>query len=441
MNGANRLRLFDLTMIVIGLVIGMGIFRTSVDAASAASAPLVYFAAWIIGGFISICGAMTYAEIGARYPVTGAYYRVFSYAYHPAIAFAINISILVSNAASIGGVALIGAGYVLPVFTENSSPLMEQAVAISAILLFFFINLKGLRLSSNTQNVLMIIKICMLLVVIGALFLPDIHQADLKSLAVLPDETLTETISSLGVALVAVSFSYGGYQQTINFGSEVNAAQRNIPRAINRGMLVVIVLYLLTNLSYYFVLGYDNLQTSREVAATVIGKMFGNEGSVIFSLFLFLSVLAYVNVNLLSNPRVMYAMSTDGVFPRSFAKRNEHSGVYSISLAVYTLVSILVVFFAETFERILSFSIFLDCFGFVASGIALFILRKRTRELDGKVYNIRWYPLIPILFIAAYVFVGAAIAVNTPSIAGTGMVVLVVSGLAYFLIRNRAGQP
>ena len=98
-------------------------------------------------------------------------------------------------------------------------------------------------------------------------------------------------------------------------------------------------------------------------------------------------------------------------------------------------------FFAETFERILSFSIFLDCFGFVASGIALFILRRRTRELDGKVYNIRWYPLIPILFIAAYVFVGAAIAVNTPSIAVTGMVVLIVSGLAYFLIRNRAGRP
>ena len=103
-----KLGLFDLTMIVIGLVIGMGIFRTAKDSATASLTPSIYFAAWIVGGLVALCGALTYAEIGSRYPVTGGYYKIFSYAYHPSLAFALNCSILISNAASISGVALIG---------------------------------------------------------------------------------------------------------------------------------------------------------------------------------------------------------------------------------------------------------------------------------------------------------------------------------------------
>src|SRR5215510_15859240 len=105
-----KLSLFDFTMIVVGLVIGMGIFRTAATSAKYALNPEIYFTAWIVGGLIALCGALTYAEIGSRYPVTGGYYKVFSYAYHPSIAFALNSSILISNAASISGVALIGAG-------------------------------------------------------------------------------------------------------------------------------------------------------------------------------------------------------------------------------------------------------------------------------------------------------------------------------------------
>ena len=111
----NKLNLFSITMIVIGLVIGMGIFRTSKDAAEAALNPTMFFTAWIVGGLVAFCGALTYAEIGSRYPITGGYYKVFSYAYHPSIAFAINCIILVSNAASVAGVALIGSEYIAPI--------------------------------------------------------------------------------------------------------------------------------------------------------------------------------------------------------------------------------------------------------------------------------------------------------------------------------------
>ena len=114
MTAKNKLGLFSLTMIVIGLVIGTGIFRTSKDAAEAAATPTIFFAAWIVAGLVAICGALTYAEIGSRYPVTGGYYKIFSYAYHPSLAFGINAIILISNAASLSGVALIGSEYITP---------------------------------------------------------------------------------------------------------------------------------------------------------------------------------------------------------------------------------------------------------------------------------------------------------------------------------------
>src|SRR5687767_6053607 len=149
MTAKNKLNLFSLTMIVIGLVIGMGIFRTSKDAANAALTPSIFFAAWIFGGIVAFCGALTYAEIGSRYPVTGGYYKIFSYAYHPSLAFAINCSILISNAASISGVALIGAGYIKNVFMPGSGVAVDMTIAITAIAIFYGVNTAGLRLSAK----------------------------------------------------------------------------------------------------------------------------------------------------------------------------------------------------------------------------------------------------------------------------------------------------
>src|SRR5215469_7608636 len=177
MTTKNKLGLFPLTMIVIGLVIGMGIFRTSKDAASAALTPSIFFAAWIIGGLVAFSGALTYAEIGSRYPVTGGYYRVFSYAYHPSIAFALNCSILISNAASISGVALIGAGYISKVLIgPDAANWIKVSIAMAAIFIFYGVNMLGLVMSARAQSVLMLIKIGMLLLVIIALFNPAIYD-------------------------------------------------------------------------------------------------------------------------------------------------------------------------------------------------------------------------------------------------------------------------
>ncbi|WP_290708777.1 amino acid permease, partial [Flavihumibacter sp. CACIAM 22H1] len=236
---SNQLRLFDLTMIVVGLVIGMGIFRTATDAASASLSPTVYFAAWIAGGVIALCGALTYAEIGSRYPVTGGYYKIFAACYHPSIAFAINCIILISNAASLAGVALIGSEYLSQlIFEEPATDLVKSLIAMSAIVVFYFVNLAGLRMSSQTQNVLMLIKISMVLVLIGALFFPGAPEPVPASAAPAAPASFSSLLYSFGIALIAVSFTYGGYQQTINFGEEVKDARKTIPRGIFIGILL-----------------------------------------------------------------------------------------------------------------------------------------------------------------------------------------------------------
>src|SRR5688572_28762709 len=248
---SNKLNLFSLTMIVIGLVIGMGIFRTSSDAANAAITPNVFFFAWVAGGLIALCGALTYAEIGSRLPVTGGYYKVFAECYHPSIAFAINCIILVSNAASLSGVALIGSEYISQIiFTTEPTSFVKALVAMSAIDLFYGVNLMGLRMSSQTQNILMIIKIGLVVLLISSLFFSSNYASQTLN-TIIPDPAWSDYVKSFGIALIAVSFTYGGYQQTINFGGEVENPRKTIPRGIFIGILVIIALYLAVSFAYY----------------------------------------------------------------------------------------------------------------------------------------------------------------------------------------------
>ncbi len=437
-----KLGLFDLTMIVVGLVIGMGIFRTASDAANAAVTPAVFFIAWVAGGLIALCGALTYAEIGSRFPITGGYYKVFAECYHPSIAFAINCIILISNAASMSGVSLIGSEYIAQVvFKTDPEPIVKAFIAMVPILIFYGVNLMGLRMSAKTQNVLMIIKIGMLVLLISSIFFP-MDDAVQTTTTIAKQYSWSDYIKSFGIALIAVSFTYGGYQQTINFGEEVNNPRKTIPRGIFIGIIVIITLYLAVSFAYYNAIGFENLKTSRGIASIVAEKMFGPTGRYVSSVLLFIAVLAYVNVLLLSNPRVMYAMSKDGILPAAFKKRNEQKDVLTISLTAFAAIGIIVLFFAKTFDKILGFTIFLDSIGMATSAATIFILRKRTKHLDGTgIYKMSLYPLLPLIFIAAYIFVGISIWVNTPELAWTGIAVFAAFLLIYFLVtRGRGGS-
>lgn len=438
MSGKNKLGLFSFTMIVIGLVIGMGIFRTAATSAKDAMNPSVYFSAWIVGGLVALCGALTYAEIGSRYPVTGGYYKVFAKAYHPSIAFAINCVILVSNAASLSGVALIGSGYILKLFPGEWTDIHKALLSCVAIIIFYGINLRGLRISSRTQNVLMMIKITMILVLIAALFFPGHYAEQAPAAAGSGSYSTMDWIKSLGVSLIAVSFTYGGYQQTINFGHDVDKPSKNIPRGIFIGISVIILLYLLANLSYYNLVGFERMKNEKEVAYVVMDKVFGTRGAEIFSAFLFLGVLAYVNGLLMSNPRVMYAMGEDGSLPRIFAKQNEKNSVLTFSLTVFAALCIIILFFSQQFEKILTFTIFLDCFGMVLSSATIFWFRKKTKDLDGTgIYKMKLFPLMPVIFITAYLFVGTSIAIADTQAAAIGVGVLAAFTAIYFIFNHK----
>lgn len=454
-----KLSLFDFTMIMVSLVIGMGIFRTPINVAQASPNTTVFFAAWLVGGIIALCGALTYAEIGSRLPVTGGYYKIFAYAYHPSIAFSINCVILISNAASLAAVALVGGEYItgilLPLAHDHpnlqillSSTALQNtriSIAILAILIFYGVNLSGLRVSAHTQNWLTLIKITLILLLIAPLFLYT-ETPSLPTLLPAPASPLSvyESLKAFGLGLIAVSFTYGGYQQTINFGAEVHNPTQNIPRGIFLGIAIIISLYLTINIAYLHVIGFAALQHSSNIAAIMANKILGPSAEQILSVFLFLGVLAYVNVMLLSNPRVMYAMSQDGILPPIFGQRHLKTDVLQVSLSVFAGLGIIIVFWAQEFDKILNFTIFLDCFGLMLSAATLFILRKRTQHLDDTgIYKMRLYPLMPLLYILAYCFVASSIALdyqNNGNAALVGLSVMLCCMAGYFVLTHFSQQ-
>ena len=208
-------------------------------------------------------------------------------------------------------------------------------------------------------------------------------------------------------------------------------------RGIFIGILIIISLYLAVSYAYYNAIGFEQLKTSRGIASIVVEKMFGPTGRTVASVLLFIAVLAYVNVLLLSNPRVMYAMSRDGILPKAFQKKEEKKEVLTTSLTVFAAMGIIVLFFAKEFDQILGFTIFLDSIGMATSAATIFILRKRTKHLDGTgIYKMKWYPLLPLIFIAAYIFVGTSIAFNTPDLALIGTAVFAAFLIIYFVVRS-----
>jgi len=429
------LNLFSLTIIVISLVIGMGIFKTPATIAAKSGTPAIFYAVWIIGGIIALFGALVFAEIGTRLPVVGAYYKVFSYCYHPAVGFTINILILISNAASLAVVALIGADYVSDLlFGRPSGELFNVSISMLAVGLFYVVNLLGLRTSSNTQNILLIIKIGLIVLLISSLFTgKTVEPHAYNTTAPLYKYDGTNTLLLLVVSMVAVSFTYGGYQQTINFGGEVNKTG-TLQKSIIIGILVVLCLYLAISYTYVQVIGFDKMKNATAIGALLCEAWFGKIGGKVFDVCMFVSVLAYVNVLLMSNPRVMFAMSTDKVFPKIFAHMHPRTRALVPGLTVFAGVTILITFFGKGVDNILNFSIFLDCLGFITAAVALLILRKRKigdEHVKGTFKKI--IPIVCVLFVAAYCVVASAVVIDDLKAALTGVALLIFFLVLYFI--------
>lgn len=431
-----KLGLFDLTMIVVGLVIGMGIFRTPVEVAQKSQIPEIFFIAWILGATISLFGALTFAEIGSRYPVAGGFYRIFSHCYHPGFAFMVNWMTVISNAASTASVAIIGAEYIHPILLPEMEPsLAIKTITLTSIAILYGINMAGIKMSARILNVLMLIKISLIVLMIAAIFFAPVPPSS----GVQPQPLgSTDFLKAFWLCFVPVFFTYGGYQQTMNFGSDVPNATRTMPRAILYGIAIILTLYLLVNVSYFRVLGFDQLKNSTALAADVAYVLLGDFAFKAVAVVMFLSVMAYVNASILSNPRVYYAMAEDKVLPPIFQKVNERTQVQEFGVSFFVAFIVLTLFFTSSFTQVLNYVMFFDSISLVTASAAIFILRNRARKSGDPegIYKIPGYPWMPALFIVVYSMVNLSVMISNPGASLIGFV-LFLSGLPmYFMLRR-----
>ena len=424
---SNQLNLFDLSMIVVSLVIGMGIFRNPASVAATTGNSSIFFLVWVVGGVIALCGALTFAEIGLRLPAMGGYYKVFATCYHPAVGFTVNALILISNAASMAIVALIGADYISDLlFNRPSGIFFNSGISILAVVLFYVVNLFGLKTSSRTQNVLIVMIASIFK---GVLVTPHGYESN-APIFTLSDKS---AITLFLISLIPVCFAYGGYQQSINFGGEVKNS-KILPKGIFIGITIVVVLYLLINYAYTKVIGYDAMKNASAIGSLLCEAWFGKAGGKIFDVLMCLSVLAYVNIVLMSNPRVMFAMSEDKVFPKIFSYRSPKNQALVPGLTVFALTAIVITFFGKGVDNILSFTMFLDSIGMSTSAAAIFILRKR--KVNQAMVSGTWNKLTPLFasfFVFSFGMVAAGVVIRNVNAAFIGIGLLAILLAIYYI--------
>ncbi len=401
-----KLTTFDTTMIVVSLVIGIGIFRTPAMVAASVKSPVLFILAWFIGGLISLMGALTFAEVGSRFPKPGAYYQVVAENYHSSLAFMLNwAGILVVQGAGAAAVAIIGAEYLNPVLLPRAYQ-TQTAVLLTAgcmVFLLFIINFLGIKTGAWAQNFLSLLKVLMIGAIVAAAFIRKGGAAMPQSGPDLP----SNWVFALGVGLISVFYTYGGYQCTINFGADVKGASKNMPRAIVMGIIIIISCYLLVNFAYIKVLGITGVAEAKLVAADVAAVCFGKAGHLFVSLVIFLSAMGFVNVTLMHVPRSIYAMAEDKALPSLFKRVNSRTQVQEFALTFFVATIIFSLIFLGTFEKIVNYVMFFDSLNIALVASTIFFLRfkaQKNKELYTG-YRVPLYPVLPAVFIAFLVLI------------------------------------
>jgi APA family basic amino acid/polyamine antiporter len=311
-------------------------------------------------------------------------------------------------------------------------------VTIGTVTLLLIVNILGIRISSMVLNGLMLIKIALILLLISCVFVAtgvDAHAITHSPLPV--DEN---PLKAFIMCFIPVFFTYGGYQHTINFGSDIANPSRTLPKSIFIGITVILVLYLSVNFSYFSVLGFDHLANTKTLASDMIGVLFGKTASVFLSLVMFLAVMAYVNVSILSNPRVYYAMAQDKVLPSIFMRVNPKTQVQEIGVLIFCGFIFITLFFMQSFQKILEYVMFFDSISLIAAAGAIFILRNKSKKNDtdeSGIFKLKLYPWLPGIYILVYTMVNISVFVSNKEAFGWGAV-LFLSGFPLFYLIRRA---
>jgi len=432
-----RLRVFDTAMVVVSLVIGIGIFRAPALVARAAGSESAFLGVWALGGLVSLIGALTYAEIGARMPRAGGYYRVVAECYHPLLAFMLNWSQALLQGAGAAGVAFIGAEYLnlmlLP--AEQRGPQATLIGACALMVALVVLNLLGVRAGARTQNVLSMAK----LVLLAGLALAGL----LAGRGALPAATPSSaTISGFLSAAVAVFYAYGGYQCTMNLGGDVCDARRNLPRALCLGMGLVTGVYLLINLAYLKVLGLAGLSEAPLVAAELARQVLGPHGADFVSAAIFLSAAGFVNATIVHVPRSYYAMAEDGTLPALFLRVNPRTQAQEPALLFFVLTMLGPALMLGSFEKLLHYVMFSDALALALLASALFVLRRRrVGDEPAGGFRMPGYPVLPALFVLCLLALAGEVLRSETRLALAGLGVMLVGIPLFWMMRRVCGRP
>jgi APA family basic amino acid/polyamine antiporter len=424
-------------LLVVGGIIGSGIFFTPAEVARALPGPTSILAVWILGGFVALAGALTYAELGAMLPDAGGPYVYIRHAFGSLPAFLYGWMNLLSIASgAIAAVAMGFAGY-LARFVDVAPVGGPIGVAAATITVLSLTNVLGIKPGTALQNILTGAKIAALaILIVGGFVLWNAIGAP----PVVPDAPppRASTVSGFAAAFVAVLFTIGGWQQMNMVAGEIRDPERTIPRALLIGILVVIAIYLGANAVYLHALGRDGLAASQAVAADAASRLVGPVGATFITVSAMISILGFVNVAILANSRVPYALARDGVFFAAVGQVHPRFQTPHVAILLcggWALVLLLAT--RGEIGALLSGVVFADWIFFGLGAAAVFALRRRMPDAR-RPYRAWGYPVVPGFFVVAAGFgvLSAFVAAPVTSIMGSAILVVGVAVHRWFVTRG-----
>lgn len=429
-----RLGTWDAVMIVIGGVIGSGIFRTPASVAKLTGSGLEQLLLWLIGGLLTLTGVLCYAELGARRPQVGGTYIYLREAFGrlPAFLFGWTMA-LINYPGSVAAVATTFADYFCS--AAGLPHHWSRPVAIGAIGFLVGINLGGIRSGAWVQNLFTVLKLAAVsLVVVAGLILAGGHWG----LVLATDPVHPAGSAALIGALLPVLFAYGGFHYLNDLAGEVKAPQQTLPRALMIGMGTVVVCYLLVNLAYLTGLGHAGLASSTAPAADTLRRLLGPQGGSWIVWGIACSTFGYCNIAIAGGARVIQTMSADGVFFRAAGQLAGHARVPRIALLALGLWAI-VLTLSGSFERLLDYTTVGEWLAHAFGIATLFWYRRHFRDQPSP-YRVPGYPWLPLLFVSVVLGVIVATALHSPADAGMSLLIIALGVPVYYLWLRRAGE-
>lgn len=431
---ARHLGRFSATMLVIGGIIGSGIFLNPAVVASRVRTPGWILGVWGIGAGVALIGAFVFAELGRRRPLAGGSYAYIREAFGPLPGFLYAWALLLVIAAgATAAVAMTCAGYAVSLLGWD--PGAQRLLAAAAIAGLTLLNLVGVRPAAWTQNLFTLLKLGAIAVLIGAALFADAAPAAVAATPVVREGTL---VFAIGTALVPVLFAFGGWQQTNFVAEEMVDPERDLPWALILGVAIVALAYLLVNVAYLRALGAAGLASSIAPAADTMAVVAGEGGRRLIAAGIVASTFGFLNLVLLVSPRVYQAMARDGLFFASFARLHPrwHTPVAAILFQGAWAIGLL---FLGSYGQLLDYVVFADWIFFGLAAAALFVLRRHdgTREIP---FRVPFHPWTTLCFIAAAGFAVYSSIASNPGNALRGGALLLAGVPVFLYWRRRAAR-